>query len=593
LLEEHAQSPDEYTLLMAEHREIDTYVSRETSQGIQRLPVLDVPRHNSVAFVLGESGAGKSTSLWQLIADYCGTVLDGVDGLVPVLIRLRSWSMTQRCEQLLLDQFKMRGFDETTLENPLDHGQFLIVLDGLNEVARERARDCYEDLKQFIHRYSSNRFVIACRSVDFEAVSQVLTGDPPRIIPIAYEIVRMDREQIRGYANDYLTRYEMDTVDFLDSLGFDDDEQWENASSVLQLVRIPLFLQVFLDAFRHSGELPSSRADLLRKLVAYAVRREVERGSPFDQSSFERLLGGLARSASDHSYGQQFPNGLALEWLGSLIPELRSSGVISPNILLGELWQHMLSANFLLEDRYQEVSWLHQLIRDYFLGAEFARVWLHQVSSRESVARQLASVGFDTVLTVTLSLLPINIGAALIKSLVLTTMDAPRRAFEGQSSSMRRRLGDALIGPVLADDDPESKDLNRFAEALPFAEFAEALDGAFYDAATPEMQAKVVEALTEFMIAHQPQLESDGEWSFDRSADRARRAFLVQGVKRSGELLRRYLRNRGDAVGFQAARGLYETDRGASVDRLRELLTEGDSSTQALVRDLVDEWGLN
>lgn len=592
LLNDHARSPNEYALLMAEHHEIDAFVETKTRQGVlRRLPVVDVPNRSRVSFLLGESGAGKSTSLWQLTAKYSERVLAGQNSHTPVLLNLRNWTRETNCEGLLEDQFSMRGFDGAGIDAALKRGSFLILIDGLNEVTRARQSDCYYDLKAFLHRSSSNRIVIACRSVDFKTPSDALMQDEPRIAHDVYEIARMDREQIKSYARDYLTRESLPANEFFEALRIDEDAVWENTSSVVHLIRIPLFLQVFLEAFRSSGELPNSRADLLQILVRYVVRREIARGSPFDEFVYRRTLGQMAVRASDEGFGLRFPGGLGLSWLSSMLAEWRTEGIVNADVLVADVWRRVLSANFLYEDRYSEVSWLHQLIRDFFQGAEFARIWLLGSPHRDGLTERIATIGLETALAVTLSLLPIRPGAELLRTLIYFADENGRRAFEGQSTEVRRQLVEELVSPVIADGDPETNDLMRLARALPYVETAETLDASFYDAPDDLTQAKVTEALAEFMIEHQPRVQqNDMLWYDEREA--VRLEITARAVKRCAELLRRRLRSPNELASFYAAKGLFETDRSAAVDRLRELSGSDKSAVRSLVRDLVDEWGL-
>ena len=263
----------------------------------------------------------------------------------------------------------------------------------------------------------------------------------------------------------------------------------------------------------------------------------------------------------------------------------------------GDVWRHLLSANFLKSIARNSVEWLHQLVRDYFLGTEYARIWRRGNDTQVVELKQrIGQTASDVACTIALGLLDEQNGASFLHYLVDTYSEHARRAYEGQVSGARTALVSVLIQRTVVEGDHETKTLRKLSRTLPYSEVVDALDAHFYETEDDEMRARVIEAVAELLIEHMPRVAA-GEEGFPAFMDSSLRGSRFQttksAVKRSGEVLRRYLRNKSDVVSFFAAKGLWELDRSAAVERLRTLSFTDDARVAAMVRDLIEEWGIH
>jgi hypothetical protein len=366
----------------------------------------------------------------------------------------------------------------------------------------------------------------------------------------------------------------------------------------LQLARIPLHLQLFLDVFRQTGRLPTSRAQLLSHLIDHLVDREEARGDgKIDRFANEHVLGGLAFRSTAEGYALRVHETYARHLVLQALETLRSSGLVAADVRFGDVWRHLLSANFLKSIARNSVEWLHQLVRDYFLGTEYARIWRRRDDAQVDVLkRRLGQTASDVACTIALTLLDEQNGGLFLLYLVDTYPEHARRAYEGQVSSVRLALVSVLIQRTLAESDHETKTLRKLSRTLPYSEVVDALDTHFYETEDDEMRAPLIEAITELLIEHMPRVAA-GEAGFPGFMDSWLRESRFQttkaAVKRSGEVLRKYLRNKNDVVSFFAAKGLSELDRSAAVERLRTLSFTDNARVAAMVRDLIDDWGIH
>lgn len=257
------------------------------------------------------------------------------------------------------------------LEDLLDQGDVVLLLDGLNEIGyanadeyerqRERWREYLED---FGRAEPQNRAVITCRrSEDADAISTAaMRATQARIEPLGDEAVQsilLAYRPVTGRA------------------------VWEEASrqGLADLLRTPYFTRLYIDQSDKLGRPVHGRAALFTGLARRAARREVERGNPNlmgSQPSPESLddpaayasdwelpeIGGLFRSLTAiafqmHQRGLSTPQADVLEWLG----EDEASRAIAAGRDLGLVeWDR----------KADTVAFAHPLLQEYFAGRRLA-----------------------------------------------------------------------------------------------------------------------------------------------------------------------------------------------------------------------------
>jgi hypothetical protein len=599
LLRQFSVWVEQYTPLLAEHKELDTFVDLVENDSTARVPVANLPEAADIAILLGESGAGKTTSLWKIAVQAATRLRDGHDDRIPVLLNLREWSLNRRVPDLLQERFEPFELESTVLRQALRAGKFLVLIDGINEVAQASSGNCGYDLVKFMADYPDNRFVVACRSADFgPGMLPMGQGNPPLREPRVYEICRLDRIQVLNYASAYGSRHGLAIENFLQRLNVGSDDAWDDKTSPLQLARIPLYLQIFLDVYKRTGTLPNNRAELLRALVDHILGREEARNQGrIDRFATELTLGRVAFRSSSSSAALRMQVGYTRELILEALEFMRRGAVLNADVTVGELWRHLLSANFLKRVSHHSVEWLHQLLRDYFLGVEFARIWRADPSGgTDELGAKLGSRAWDLACTVALSGLGEQHGDLFLLQLIQLYDENARRAFEGQTPALRWHLLSSIISATLAKQDPETPLLKRLARALPYAEVVDALDTHFRDA-DEDMQVVLIEAVVHLVMEHLPSVvngpDAFGGSYRDSSIREARYQSTKAATKRASEVLRRYLRSTNELVSIQAAKGLYESDRAAAVEQLQKLVQSTNTRIRHLVESLADEWGMN
>lgn len=128
--------------------------------------------------ILGEPGAGKTTTLLELARDLIDRAEQNVDQPMPVVFNLSSWGSekpTQTITDWLVQELE-RGYKvpKQLGSSWIKNQQLLLLLDGLDEVSAKRRNLCVQALNQFTQKYGQTEIVITSRIVDYEALSHRL-----------------------------------------------------------------------------------------------------------------------------------------------------------------------------------------------------------------------------------------------------------------------------------------------------------------------------------------------------------------------------------------------------------------------------------
>ena len=251
----------------------------------RRIPVAELlPRHRCLVLV-GEAGSGKTTFLRYVALTLASALEERRPAHVrknlnwdprpvplPILLPLGGFGLYLRGlsdaqkespnPDLLLDylnyHFRHLDLPDGFLEQRLEGGNCLLLLDGLDEVARFSDRQFIsETVSLFSRRYERCHFIVTCRPEGYQGAAR-LGGDFheshleslrwPEDIAV---FVRRWNEAVLGVG----TRpAQENTEDFLRRL--------EEKAQVRALANNPLLLTAMVIVHFNVGKLPESRADL-------------------------------------------------------------------------------------------------------------------------------------------------------------------------------------------------------------------------------------------------------------------------------------------------------------------------------------------
>lgn len=174
------QQADQTEIITAEPEEIGTIFNELNQQMI----------------ILGEAGAGKSTTL-SILANYLLEQSSEESPRRPVIFNLCSWGRNQQrfedwLVQELIDSYYM---PQEVSRRWVANDELLLLLDGLDEVAEDKRGACVRAINQFRAAHLVG-MAICCRTAEYQALNGVLDLNG------AVAISPLTEEQIAAYIHE-------------------------------------------------------------------------------------------------------------------------------------------------------------------------------------------------------------------------------------------------------------------------------------------------------------------------------------------------------------------------------------------------------
>lgn len=587
----------QYTPLFGAYREIETYVFKNAEDSkIDSIPITNIPSISPLSVILGEAGSGKTTSLWKILVDECTKLDKGESINIPIFINFRRWDQGNKCRKLAQDAFDFLDIDFDSIENKLLSGNFIILIDGLNELPTnyQIQNPAYRDLNQFIKKYCKNKFVLSCRTVDFESRILNLEEESGKLPEISiYEIQRINEDQIFSYINNYLDKEKSE--DLICQLEINNNTCWGDKSSILHLARIPLYLKLIINNFKKEGELPKNLAQLLKSFIIAITQRETIRySSSIDIIAKERLLGRLTYELIKINHSLSIPETIILNVLGKIFIELKDEGFISSELTISEIWYELLSNNFLKRSENNKIEWLHPLLFDYFLGGEIVNILcdIKQDKKLELYNMIDREINEQPVI-ISVGILDDYTASVFLKKILEINENFAQNVYLGQEEDKKIALADILITEELSSSDVDFDLISEVATGLPFYEIVEKVfESSKYN--TEDCKVRVSEIITNIILRYYE--ETLGKYEFYtflvNRKETNRKEHIKIGINRSFQVLSAWINSRNEFVQFYSAKGLWEYDKGRSSEVLKKLYNSKTDEISTLVKYLMEEWGI-
>ncbi len=369
--------------------------------------------------ILGDPGAGKTTTLWKILSDYALKAKDDPRAPLPVLVRLGAWSDHDLPTAMGNQLGALAAFYPALLHEK----RLAFLLDGLNELPAAQREAHLAELRQWLTHCQRADLVVAltCRELDYTGALEL--GLPGRVT-----ITPLDVFRIRSFVNAHIeepgqgdelfwqlaggadlqavwhkweqagasferfwtaTEVPRQNPNVYSSTSGQDDVLWQDnvrdrKRSMLGLAANPYMLFMMTRVFTETGALPRNRGLLFQTFIDYLLEKR-ERLAPEVATAVKQRLADLAYALQKAGAGTTFSIAQALEYLGprpvrwaekerdlnerSVRPPDRS-GASAEQVLY-----HARSANLLSGG--DEARFTHQLLQEYFAAHHLQTLMAH------------------------------------------------------------------------------------------------------------------------------------------------------------------------------------------------------------------------
>ncbi|PSB23771.1 hypothetical protein [Stenomitos frigidus] len=205
------------------------------------LEVFDRPGIDGRLLVLGEPGAGKTTTMLDLAKGLCDRAEQDPTAFIPVLLNLSSWKdPKQTMTAWLVEELKSKyGVRKDIGTKWLAEKQLLPLLDGLDEVKPEHQEGCVQAINHWLE--SDDRplsLAVCCRREEYEKVvrgqwqaeAEEAPDETRMHLNGAILLQTLTDEQIQAYLTALKQPHLWQTM--------------QSDEALLELIRTPLFLSI-------------------------------------------------------------------------------------------------------------------------------------------------------------------------------------------------------------------------------------------------------------------------------------------------------------------------------------------------------------
>jgi len=381
--------------------ELDTYLTPlrshlDSIEKSQTKPLTNaIYSSRSHSIILGQPGAGKTTSMKKLCSSFFNSTNDFSQLYsIPILIRLREIKANQSRKQVLFNElseiisikFKLKNQKDSSnqslsnfaLLSFINELKPLVILDGFDEIAsNELQKVIVEELRLLSRSLTTAKVVLTCRSGEFN-----YSIDGAEV----FEIAPLNENQIASFANKWIENVS-DAKKFLNDV---------RNSPFSDTAIKPLSLAHLCAIYERIGKIPDRPKTVYRKIVSLLLeewdeQRSVKRQSLYAKFEADRkfeFLSHLAYYFTTNTRSTVFgKEQFALAYRSicknfNLEPDQES-------LVVAELESH---TGLFIQTGYEKYEFVHKSLQEFLAGEYIVKLPSVPKDSRvlESLANELA-----------------------------------------------------------------------------------------------------------------------------------------------------------------------------------------------------------
>lgn len=284
---------------------------------------------NRSLLILGNPGAGKTTTLLELTRDLAAVAERDASHAVPVVLHLSTWNdPTESLESWIEAELSAKyQIPRRVASYWLEQRRLIFLLDGLDEVRSDILSMCIENINNFIDQSNPPGMAVACRATDY-------TTQPNKLkLTAAVELKSLSSAQI------------LSSIDRSDTSNTSLGLALQKHEALRDLARSPLMLGVIKLTYKESsdessidlnrGTLAEVQEQLFETYVARMFRRKSKSDDAYTPEQTVSRLRWLARRMSDRRQSVLMIENLQPNWLSNAYQ--RAIYGISLSLVLGLL----------------------------------------------------------------------------------------------------------------------------------------------------------------------------------------------------------------------------------------------------------------
>ena len=310
--------------------------------------IAEALQSHSAFVILGDPGAGKTTTQQKLAFDAAHAILQGARLRVPLFVHL---SQQKDADPYAFLKREWEQHTGTSFGDALAAGRILILADGINEIPREKLNATLVSWRIFEQEYrGTNQLIFSGRTLDYDNQLSL-----PRVL-----VEPLDRPRIIQFLNKYQAQ---DLLAILD----------EPQSRLLEMARNPLNLFVltatYLSVGKNIGVL-SNRGRLFRSFTESLLQKE-QHWHPDELSTDTKvaLYAQLAYAMQQQGVGTTFD----LDAAKATLP--KTVQIMGEDVPLNaaKLFHFGRGATILDPVTNPDIRFYHHLLQEYFAARELLR----------------------------------------------------------------------------------------------------------------------------------------------------------------------------------------------------------------------------
>ena len=320
------------------------------AQAIQRQlgSIAEALQSHSAFVILGDPGAGKTTTLQKIAFDAAYALLHGKEGRIPLFVRL---SQQKDADPYAFLEKEWERHTGTSFAEALNTGRLLLLADGINEIPREKRNETLNNWNIFAKDYrGKNQLIFSGRILDYDNQLNL-----PRVL-----LEPLDRARIA----DFLEKH--DALGLQEMLDDPQSRLYEMASNPLNLF---VLVMVYLKAGKNLAVL-ENRGRLFFSFTQELLQNE-QLWHPDSLSTDLKvdLFSQLAYVMQKQGAGTTLNLQIACEALPETVTVMGEEIRLNP----GKLFHFGRGATILDPATMPDIRFFHHSLQEYFAARELLR----------------------------------------------------------------------------------------------------------------------------------------------------------------------------------------------------------------------------